>query len=305
MPNQPPTPEQQAEVLGLKSYALITIITRDLSYCFIGILFWIATGFVLRIGNAEDLTEFTDSTLLVLAAIAVAYPTGRFVHQLGRLPTWVIASHGRLYRNAYVEMLDEARTQLNQAAAWAFNIELPSVEHLRRRREDGEGLRKHKKRIADDIKCLRFVMTQATRFVFMHRPAIYYLSIARSNTLRLMAESTAGFGIGSFLVTSIAIVVSAQGEATVRSEMWYLQAVFFLVGAGSVAIAWRSRKSLVRSEASVFLIVASTIKPDILTLPDRPVVPPPAEPPPPPAAGAAGPRVQEKGNTGEIEKEEE
>ena len=153
---------------SFRSIALVTLLVRDVfGYLFTGIGFW---AFMLWLGNlpfsggAVAPSDFQIAGL----ALVLGYPTGRLLYYVGMGLRYIVPTLGwdRLMPAVFEEF---AKTGAETASLTPFDIPF-TAENA-------------------SLLCGRLL----PRKIFISNPPLYFLYIARANTLRILNETMLGF----------------------------------------------------------------------------------------------------------------
>lgn len=210
------TGEQTAPqpAVSFRSFAIATIFVRDVfGYLFIGVGFWAFLLWMDKLSLATAASP-TDAQLAGLALV-LGYPTGRLLFYVGSALRFVVPSLE--FKNLIPAEFEDFISKLpeDRAEFAPFGIQF----------------------VKANAALLCGILLP--RKIFCDDPTLYFLYIARTNTLRLMSETALGF-----IIVASAIYMST-GDNSLSWWKWMLSTLLLFAGTTSAA---RARKDQARTE---------------------------------------------------------
>lgn len=233
-----------------RSFAVATILFRDaFGYMPGGLLLLLLIewrwAFFSGSASSTTLSEWPGEGLMIMLLVLLAYPVGRLAYNIGGLIQWDWGRERRLqgreglatrFRNplGWDRVHDQVYRCYDQPLSLSemkpFGIPPTpdeSTEADRTSRQDARRLVFHE---------------LATRWVFLQRPDLYFVSMTRINTLRILADTT----LGVVLLAGLILYLPGGGGGF-SPDLLHTILYLSLVGA-SLAIANRLRKEQSRAE---------------------------------------------------------
>ena len=192
---------------------------------------------IFRTSTSALPNEWPDAVLLITLLVLLAYPVGRIAFNVGAV-----------LQMDFSWWKEPGEAHWQNPLSWR-SINLSTYRHYRHQLPIEE-LAPFGVRVSEDTYQTLFHEV-ATRWVFLQRPDLYFVSMTRGNTLRVLADTTLGVALLAVIPLSI-----ADGWSVPQGSV-YAVAVLFCV-----FMAYRLRWEQSRGELLAAFITYSHIPPD-------------------------------------------